>query len=91
MYPRLLPSCALAGLLLAGPAAAKDGPPDKLVLGFSTADVVVTGWRLEQLADEVREHKGGIIKTLPNAVRYEQLQPNACAVASISVKPISKA
>jgi len=26
MYPRLLPSCALAGLLLAGPAAAKDGP-----------------------------------------------------------------
>jgi hypothetical protein len=71
--------------------AAKDGPPDKLTLGFSTADVVVTGWRLEQLADEVRGHKGGIVKTLPNAVRYEQLQPNACAVAKIEVKPIAKA
>jgi len=86
-------SCAqlLHYALEANSTAAKDGPPDRLKLDFSTADVVLTGWRLEELAEQIREHKGGVVKTLPNAVRYEQLKPNDCAVASIAVTPISKA
>jgi hypothetical protein len=70
--------------------AAKDGPPEKLSLCFSTADVVITGWRLDRLVSELRCHKGGIVKTLPNAARYEQLEPNACAIASIDIKPVGK-
>jgi len=70
---------------------AKSGPPDRVVFAFSTADVVVSGWRLEDLIDSVREHKGGIVKTLPNAARYEQLAANSAAVAEIEIKPAGKA
>ena len=66
-------------------------PADRLTLGFSTADVVVIGWRLDSLTEELRSHKGGVIKKLPDAARYEQLEAHACAVAGIEINPIGKA
>ncbi len=72
-------------------ASAPDGPPQRLTLGFSTADVVVTGWRLDALTEELRSHKGGVIKKLPDAARYEQLESHACAVAQIEINPLGKA
>jgi len=72
-------------------ALATDGPPQRITLGFSTADVVLTGWRLDGLTEELRAHKGGVIKKLPDAARYEQLEPHACVVDAIEVKPIGKA
>ena len=40
-------------------------PPQKLALAFSTADVVVLGWRLGTLADKLRENDLATVHVLP--------------------------
>ena len=63
-------------------------PPQKLTLAFSTADVVVLGWRLGLLADKLRENDLAIVRALPK--RYAELEPNKPFVASISITPVAK-
>ncbi len=66
----------------------QDAPPQKLSLAFSTADVVVLGWRLGLLADKLRENKLAAIGVLPK--RYAQLERIAVFVSSIVITPIAK-
>ena len=65
-------------------------PPQQLTLAFSTADVVLTGWRLDHVADEVRAGRLTIVRPLPDAARYEQLDLHQAAVAAIEVQPFDK-
>jgi hypothetical protein len=46
----------------------KNAPPQKLALAFSTADVVVLGWRLGLLADKLQENDLAAVRAL--AKRY---------------------
>jgi hypothetical protein len=62
--------------------------PDKLTFAFSTADVVVLGWRLGRIADYVRENKLAVIGILPK--RYAEFDRNKPFVASIKVEPVGK-
>jgi hypothetical protein len=66
----------------------KDAPPQKLSLTFSTADVVVLGWRLGLLADKLRENKLAAIGVLPK--RYAELERTPVFVSSIVITPIAK-
>jgi hypothetical protein len=66
----------------------QDAPPEKLSLAFSTADVVVLGWRLGFLADKLRENKLAAIGVLPE--RYAELERIAVFVSSISITPVGK-
>ena len=66
----------------------KNAPPQKLVLAFSTADVVILGWRLGRLADLLRENNLATIHVLSK--RYADLAPARPFVASITIIPISR-
>jgi hypothetical protein len=66
----------------------KNALPQKLALGFSTADVVILGWRLGRLADLLRENELATVHVLPK--RYADLAPARPFVASIIITPISK-
>ncbi len=66
----------------------KNEPPQKIILVFSTADVVVLGWRLGLIADYLRDNKLSAISILPK--RYAELERNAAYVSSIAIKPVSK-
>ena len=66
----------------------KNAPPQKLALAFSTADVVILGWRLGRLADKLRENDLATIHILPK--RYADLDSTGPFVASIIITPISK-
>ena len=65
-----------------------DAPPQKLSLAFSTADVVVLGWRLGFLADKLRENKLAAIGILPK--RYAELERTPVFVSAITITPIAK-
>jgi hypothetical protein len=52
-----------------------DAPPQKLALAFSTADVVILGWRLDRIADYLGENRLVAVRARPKryvelAVRY---------------------
>ncbi len=66
----------------------KNAPPQKLALVFSTADVVILGWRLGRLADLLRENNLATVHVLSK--RYADLDPVRPFVASITVDGISK-
>jgi hypothetical protein len=66
----------------------KTAPPQKLVLAFSTADVVILGWRLGRLADLLRENNLATVHVLPK--RYADLAPARPSVASIIITPIGR-
>ena len=68
--------------------ADKNEPPQKITLVFSTADVVVLGWRLGLIADYLRDNKLSAISILPK--RYVELERNAAYVSSIAIKLVSK-
>ena len=68
--------------------AGKDTPPQKLTLAFSTADVVILGWRLSRLANLLQENKLAAINILPK--RYAELDPKKPFVSSIEIKPVGK-
>jgi hypothetical protein len=63
-------------------------PPHKLTLGFGTADVILTGWRLDRVADRVRD--GNLLAVRTCTVRYAGLSRTTPHVASIIVTPITK-
>ncbi len=66
----------------------KTAPRDKLALMFSTADVVLLGWRLEMLSNKLRENDVATVRILPK--RYAELDGFACVVTSIEIKSIEK-
>ena len=65
----------------------KNAPPQKLALAFSTADVVLLGWRLGLLADKLQENDLAAVRALSK--RYADVDPYLPFVASITVEPIS--
>jgi hypothetical protein len=66
----------------------KAAPPQKLALGFSTADVVILGWRLGRLADLLRENNLATVHVLSR--RYADLDRARPFVASIVIASIGK-
>ena len=66
----------------------KNLPPQKLSLTFSTADVVILGWRLGLIADYLRGNTLTAVCILPK--RYAELERNAIYVSSITIKPVDK-
>ena len=66
----------------------KNAPPQKLALAFSTADVVILGWRLGRLTDLLRENNLATVHVLSK--RYADLDGSRPSVASITITPISR-
>jgi len=66
----------------------KNEPPQRLALAFSTADVVVLGWRLGFLADKLQENDLAAVRAL--AKRYAEVDRHMPFVASITITPIAK-
>ena len=67
----------------------KNEPPQKLSIAFSTADVVVLGWRLDFIADHLGDNKLAGIGILPK--RYAELERAKVFVSAITITPIGKA
>jgi hypothetical protein len=65
----------------------KTEPAQKLHLAFSTADVVILGWRLAILADRICENQLYAVSILSK--RYAELDTGPC-VSSISIQPIEE-
>jgi len=74
--------------LAANDTAGKEAPPEKLTIAFATADVTLTGWRLERVVQRLRD--GDLLAVRTRPARYAQLDPAQCAVAAITVESISK-
>jgi len=68
--------------------ADKNEPPQKITLVFSTADVVILGWRLGLIANYLRGNTLAAVCILPK--RYAELERNAIYVSSITIKPVDK-
>jgi hypothetical protein len=66
----------------------KNVPPEKFALAFSTADVVILGWRLGRLADLLRENDLATVHVLSK--RYADLDRARPFVASITITAISR-
>ena len=66
----------------------KSLPPQKLSLIFSTADVVILGWRMDTLADKLAENTLIAVGILPK--RYAELERTTVFVADIIVTPVGK-
>ncbi len=66
----------------------KNEPPQKLALAFSTADVVILGWRLGHLADRLQENNLAAVRILP--ARYAEAVGHMPFIASIAVTPIEE-
>lgn len=66
----------------------KNAPPQQLALAFSTADVVIMGWRLGRLGDLLRENDLATVHILSK--RYADLDRVRPFVASIIITPISR-
>ena len=66
----------------------KNDSPQKLVLAFSTADVVICGRRLGRMADLLRENDLATVRVLPT--RYADLDRNRPFVVSITITSIGK-
>jgi hypothetical protein len=66
----------------------KNAPPQKLTIAFSTADVVILGWRLGRLADLLRDNELASVKVL--SARYADLDRTRPFVASINITPLAR-
>ena len=66
----------------------QDAPPQKLALAFSTADVVILGWRLGRLTDLIRENKLATVRAVPT--QYVNVEPKKPFVSSIIITPIGE-
>jgi hypothetical protein len=66
----------------------RNAPPQRLALAFSTADVMILGWRLGRLADLLRENNLATVHVLSK--RYAELDDSRPFVASIIITAISK-
>lgn len=66
-------------------------PTEKLTLSFTTADVTITGWRLDRVMEPFSEGKLSRVKVMPDAARYQPLLPAfQCVVATIEIKDVEK-
>ncbi len=66
----------------------RNAPAEKLALSFSTADVVILGWRLYRISVVLRENDLASVHVLPKRYGdYDSAQPY---VASITVTPVGK-
>jgi hypothetical protein len=68
--------------------ADKNKPAQKITLQFSTADVVILGWRLNLIADYLGDNKLSAVGVLPK--RYAEMERNAAFVSAITIAPIEK-
>jgi hypothetical protein len=66
----------------------KNQPPQKLSLTFSTADVVVLGWRLGLVVDYLRDNRLSAVGILPK--RYVELERTAAFISAIVITPVGK-
>ena len=66
----------------------KNQPPQKLLLTFSTADVVVLGWRLGLMVDYLRDNRLSAVGILPK--RYAELERTAAFVSAITITPVEQ-
>ena len=66
----------------------KSEPPQKLSLVFSTADVVLLGWRLDRLGNLIRENKLVAVGILPR--RYAELDRAKVFVSAITITQVGK-
>jgi hypothetical protein len=66
----------------------RNEPSQKFTLAFSTADVVILGWRLETLANKLCENELAVVRILPK--RYADVDRFKTFVASITINPIEK-
>lgn len=66
----------------------KDAPPQKISIVFSTADVVILGWRLGLIADYLRDNKLSAVAILPK--RYAELERAAAFVSAIKIEEVGK-
>jgi hypothetical protein len=75
-------------LLDPNPAAEndKDAPPQMLSLAFSTADVIILGWRLSRLADTLQKNELAVVGVLSK--RYADFEPKKPFVSSIEIKSV---
>jgi len=55
---------------------------------FSTADVVILGWRLGLIADYLRGNTLTAVCILQK--RYAELERNVVYVSSITIKPVAR-
>lgn len=62
--------------------------PQVLTLGFSTADVVVTGWRLERAAEFLQTGTLAAVKTIP--IRHVAMTGNRPAVVAIEIRAVGR-
>ena len=67
----------------------KDAPPDKLMVAFATADVVIVGWQLSTLSDHLRDGDLLVVRSRP--ARYVHLEPKRTFVAEIKINPLKSA
>ena len=63
-------------------------PPQKLSLTFSTADVVILGWRLGLIADYLRDNRLSAVCILPR--RYAELERTTAFISVITITPVEK-
>jgi hypothetical protein len=66
----------------------REAPPQKLLLAFSTANVVILGWRLGRLADSLRENNLAVVRAHPR--RNDAVDHKNVFVTSIRIAPIEK-
>lgn len=66
----------------------KDAPPQMFSLAFSTADVVILGWRLDRLAKLLQENRLASVSCLHK--RYAELEPQKSFVSSIQIKSVGE-
>ena len=59
--------------------------PQSLII--ATADVTLTGWRLDRIADTLRDGDFLAVRSLPS--RYANLDKTKCSVATITVEPVN--
>jgi hypothetical protein len=62
----------------------RNEPPQKLSITFSTADVVILGWRLDFLANKLRDNSLMAVGLLPK--RYAELERNPVFVSAIKIE-----
>jgi hypothetical protein len=62
--------------------------PEKLALAFATADVTLTGCRLDRIADSLRDGQLLAVRAVP--ARYAGIDNSKPTVASITIEPIIK-
>jgi hypothetical protein len=64
--------------------------PQRLTLAFSNADVVISGWRLDNARESLRLGVLSLVKATPDAARYEQMIPKDGIVAKIEISSIER-